>query len=107
MPNYDTVFDALRSLKNRGYTTDFNIAFDKLICNETKICLNPNEFEITEVYRFEGESNPSDEAVVYAVESKNEKMKGTLVNGYGIYADPMSDEMIKKLSMNRNLKNKD
>ena len=101
MANYDTVSTALNSLKERGYTTDFNIAFDKIICKETTACLNPGEFEITEVYRFEGESNPSDEAVVYAVESKDEKMKGTLVNAYGTYADAMSDEMIKKLSMNR------
>ncbi|MEP6582844.1 MAG: phosphoribosylpyrophosphate synthetase [Ginsengibacter sp.] len=101
MPDYDTVSSALNTLKQRGYTTDFNIAFDKLICNETKLCLNIDEFEITEVYRFEGESNPSDEAVVYAVESKDEKMKGTIVNAYGIYADPLSDVMIKKLSMHR------
>ena len=101
MANYDTVSTALNTLKERGYTTDFNIAFDKIICKETNACLNPGEFEITEVYRFEGETNPSDEAVVYAVESKDEKMKGTLVNAYGTYADAMSDQMIKKLSMNR------
>ncbi len=101
MLNYDTVSTTINSLKERGYITDFNIAFDKLICNETNVCLNPDEFEITEVYRFEGESNPSDEAVVYAVESKSKDMKGTIVNGYGIYADSMSDEMIKKLSMHR------
>ncbi len=102
MANYDTVSLALNSLKERGFTTDFNIAFDKLICNETKACLNPNEFEITEVYRFEGESNPSDEAVVYAVESKDGKMKGAIVSAYGMYAEPISNEMIKKLSIRRN-----
>jgi hypothetical protein len=101
MPDYDTVSNALNSLKARGYTKDFNIAFDKLICNETNECLNPHEFEITEVYRFEGESNPSDEAVVYAIESKDEKMKGSLVNAYGIYADVISDDMVKKLSIHR------
>ena len=101
MANYDTVSLALNSLKTRGYTTDFNIAFDKLICNETKACLNSGEFEITEVYRFEGETNPADEAVVYAVESKDGKMKGAFVSAYGTYADPMSDEMIKKISMHR------
>src|SRR5450432_927031 len=103
MENYDTVSNALNSLKTRGYTKDFNIAFDKLICNETNECLNPHEFEITEVYRFEGESNPSDEAVVYAVESKSKGMKGVMVNAYGVYADPISDAMIKKLSMHRTI----
>ncbi|MEO6220196.1 MAG: hypothetical protein ABIO81_07195 [Ginsengibacter sp.] len=101
MPNYDTVSQALDSLKERGYTTDFNIAFDKLICTATKKCLNPHEFEITEVYRFEGETDPSDEAVVYAVASKDEKMKGVIVSAYGMYADSMSNEMIKKLSIHR------
>lgn len=101
MANYDTVSFALNSLKARGYTTDFNIALDKLICSETQVCLNPGEFEITEVYRFEGETNPSDEEVVYAVESKDGKMKGAFVSAYGTYADPMSDEMIKKVSMHR------
>lgn len=103
MKDYDTVSSALNSLKERGYTKDFNIAFDKIICSETNECLNPGEFEITEIYRFEGESNPSDEAVVYAIESKNHRMKGALVNAFGIYADSMSDEMIKKLSIQRNV----
>jgi len=102
MENYDTVSVAINSLKKRGYKTDFNLAFDKLICKETKTCLNPDEFEITEVYRFEGESNPSDEAVVYAVESINGDIKGVFVNAFGPYADPISDAMIKKLSLNRN-----
>ena len=101
MANYDTVSVALNSLKERGFTKDFNIAFDKIVCGETNECLNPHEFEITEVYRFEGESNPSDEAVVYAVESIDRKMKGAVVSAFGIYADPISDDMIKKLSIHR------
>lgn len=101
METYDTLSMATDGLRKRGYTTDFNLAFDKLICNKTETCLNPGEFEITEVYRFEGETNPSDESIVFAVESKDGKMKGVFVNGYGIYADPMSDEMIDKLSMRR------
>ncbi|MEO8763321.1 MAG: phosphoribosylpyrophosphate synthetase [Ginsengibacter sp.] len=103
MESYDTVVKALEGLKKRGFKTDFNIAFDKITCKETNVCLNPNEFEITEVYRFEGETDPSDEAVVYAVESKSKEMKGVLVNAYGVYADPMSDSMIKKLSMHRKI----
>lgn len=101
MESYDTVVGALNGLKKRGYTTDFNIAFDKLICSKTNVFLNTDEFEITEVYRFEGETDPSDEAVVYAVESKDGSMKGVMVSAYGPYADSMSDAMIKKLSLHR------
>lgn len=99
MDNYDTVTGALTGLKVKGYTMDFNIAFDKLICRENNFCLNPHEFEITEVHRFEGATDPGDEAVVYAVESKDGKMKGVLTSAYGMYADTISTDMLKKLSM--------
>ena len=52
METYDTVVYALNGLKARGYTVNFNIAFDKLMCTGNKICINPNEFEILEVHLF-------------------------------------------------------
>jgi hypothetical protein len=101
MKTYDTVTEALKDLKLRGFTTDFNIAFDKLMCSENKVCLNPNEFEIVEVYRFEGETDPGDENVVYAVESKDGKIKGSFSSAFGTYAETASNEMLQKLSMHK------
>jgi len=95
---YDTVTAAVNGLKARGYDLDFNLRENCIICNEDKF--NPEDFTITEVYRFEGETDPADEAVVYGIESHNGQ-KGVLVSGYGISADPMSAEMAKKLSLNR------
>ncbi|MEO7766100.1 MAG: phosphoribosylpyrophosphate synthetase [Ferruginibacter sp.] len=99
MENYETVVAALAGLKTKGYTLDFNIAFDKITCNEKELCLNPDEFEITEVYRFEGDTNPDDEDIVYAIESKYGSIKGTMTSAYGVYADAVSNEMIQKLTM--------
>lgn len=101
METYETVVDALNGLKAKGYSLDFNIAFDKLMCADNEICLNPHEFEITEVHRFEGETNPSDEDIVYAVESKEGNIKGTITSAFGMYADTISTEMIQKLSMHK------
>lgn len=53
-----------------------------------------------ELYRFEGNTDLSDEAIVYAIES----VKGTKdiqLSGYGIFAEGISTEMAKKLSMHR------
>lgn len=99
MESYETVTEALKGLKDRGYELDFNIAFDKLLCTQHDISLNPDNFEITEVYRFEGESDPSDEDVVYAIESKERNIKGVLTSAYGMYADTASSAMLKKLTM--------
>lgn len=101
METYETVTAALTGLKARGFTVDFNIAFDKLICSKNQIQLNPAEFEIVEVYRFEGDTNPDDEDVVYAVESHDATIKGTLTSAYGMYADNISTDMLRKLSMHK------
>lgn len=99
MKHYDTVVEAINGLKQKGYTIDFNLSFDKLICRENNYCLNPNEFEIIEIHRFEGESNPADEDVVYAVQSRDGKLKGVVTSAFGLYADPVSDAMIKKMNL--------
>lgn len=100
MKIYDTLLDALNDLKLRGFTTDFNIAFDKVQCTETGTCLNPSEFEIVEHYRFEGKNDPDDSSIVYAITAKDGSVKGVLVNAYGVYGDTTSDELIKKLAIN-------
>ena len=93
---YDTVSDALKGLKERGYTKDFNLKDNCIVCDEKKF--HPEDFEIVEVYRYEGNSDPADEAVVYAIEGNNGD-RGVLVSGYGISADEMTAELAKKLSM--------
>lgn len=95
---YDTVSEAVKGLKSRGFTEDFNLKENCIICNTQKF--NPEEFEITEVYRFEGTSDPGDEAVVYGIESHN-GLKGVLVNAYGYQSETLSNEIARKLSIDR------
>ena len=99
MHSYETVSEGLTDLKKRGFTTDFNLAFDNIKCNETGMCLSPSQFEIVEHYRFEGNTDPGDEAVLYAISSKDHSMKGVLVSAYGMYSEQISDDMIRKLSV--------
>jgi hypothetical protein len=96
MFQYDTVTQAIEGLRKRGFSKDFNLAENCLVCNEEKY--NTDDFQIEEVYRFEGDSDPGDEAIVYGIESTT-GVKGILVNGYGYSSDAMSDEIAKKLTM--------
>ncbi|MET3878266.1 MULTISPECIES: hypothetical protein [Chitinophaga] len=91
---YDTVTAAIEDLRKRGYITDFNLVFDSIQCPEGNV--RPEDFEITETYRFEGDTDPGDEAVVYAIETKS-GIKGVLMYGYGVYSEDMSEDMIRKL----------
>lgn len=96
---YDTVTEAVNGLKKRGYTLDFNLQENCLVCQGDQFDIN--QFEITEIHRFEGNTDPGDQAVVYAIESTDGK-KGILVSGYGVSAEGMSAEMARKLSVGRN-----
>lgn len=99
MITYDTVSEAVNGLKKRGFTVDFNLEENCLICQGKRY--SSSDFEITEVHRFEGETDPGDEAVVYAVES-GDGVQGVLVTGYGISAEGMSAEMARKLKIQSN-----
>mgnify|MGYP000936651900 CR=1 FL=1 len=99
MNSYETVTEALKSLQQHSYTTDFNLAFDAIKCSATNRLLKPGEFEIVAHYRFEGDSNPDDEEVIYVIESADGSMKGTLLSAYGMYGEAMSEDMIRKLKV--------
>lgn len=99
MSVYDTLVEGINDLKSKGYTTDFNLSFDKVECAKSGICLSPTDFKIVEFFRFEGATNPSDQSALYAIESKDGSVKGTLVTAYGMYTEPVSDNMLQKLSM--------
>ncbi|MBW0162619.1 MAG: phosphoribosylpyrophosphate synthetase [Sediminibacterium sp. Gen4] len=101
MKSYDNLVDALADLKQQGYTTDFNLAFDQIKCSSTGICLLPSQFTIVAHHRFEGDTDPSNSSILYVIESLDHSMKGTLINAYGVYSDALSDEMIRKLSISQ------
>lgn len=100
MPNYDTLIEALNDLKSRGFTTDFNLGIEAIECNSSGKRLTPANFEIIEHFRFEGESDPEDESVLYVIQSTDGSIKGTLVSAYGAYSEDTSEILIKKLKIN-------
>ncbi|TJZ63554.1 phosphoribosylpyrophosphate synthetase [Sphingobacterium olei] len=89
--------DILEKLKSEGYTQDFNIADDCIICSNNNTTLDPSTFRIDRYFRFEGETDPSDQAIVYAISSKDGTIKGVLVNSYGLYSDEKAANIISLL----------
>lgn len=96
---YETVTEALQDLKRRGYTLDFTLKAGQVECPQIRESLKPDEFEIREMHRFRGPSDPGDNAVLYAIRSrKTPDHRGTLINAYGMYADALSKKMADKLN---------
>jgi hypothetical protein len=92
--HYGTVTEAVKAFKEHGFNLDFNLNENCIICKSEKFM--PDDFEIVDVYRYEGNTDPADEAVVYGIQSKT-GLKGILVTGYGIYSDTMSEKLLEKL----------
>lgn len=94
MKSYETVVEAIHDLNERGYIIDMNIAFDTKLCTKSANCYLPADFTIIETYRFEGATNPSDEEILYAIASKDGKIKGIFTEAYGTYSDSVSLKML-------------
>jgi hypothetical protein len=101
MEEMPTVTEVINHLRKEGYAEDFNLQQNCLSCRAGHYSVFHNEFVIDKVYRFEGDSDPADEATVYAISSPKYDIKGILVNGAGIYTDSMTDEMLQTLQISR------
>ncbi len=97
MDTMTTLSEVTGLLKARGYTIDFNLKQNCLECGGNLLKIFPGEFMVDKHYRFEGPSDPGDEAIVYAISSPKYNLKGVLVNGYGISSSSITNEMIKAL----------
>lgn len=97
--SYDTVTDAMQDLTKRGYTAQFSSGENKkcLICNSSKIELSPDTFEIDEIYRFEGMTDPGDEMILMAISSKKFNIKGMVLNAFGVDSDDLKSRITEKL----------
>lgn len=99
MNTYNTLSEAVNDLTKKGYTLNFNLKQDCIECAEQPLSLQPEEFEIDDVYRFEGQNDPGDSNILYAISSHNHQVKGLLVNAYGAYSDSFSAKMVEKLKL--------
>lgn len=98
MPAYSTLSEAVNDLQKRGYTDDLVLAEKCLVCDARGLSLDPAQFEIDEFHRFEGNSDPEDQSIVYAISSKDHAVQGILVSAYGMDASSLAQEMVRKLA---------
>ena len=86
----DTVTEAVALLEAEGYTHDFNADLEQgsTVC---PACAAPHRLAdavIEREYRFEGPSDPGDEAIVLGLRCPSCGERGVLVSAFGPSADP-------------------
>lgn len=96
---YNTVTSAIDALRQEGFVNDFNFCDNHIVCREK--VLKIDELDIKFLYRYEGDSDPADEATVYGLESKI-GLKGILVLGDETNSDETHAGLLKILHHKKN-----
>jgi hypothetical protein len=99
MQQYSNLIDAIDGLRKEGYLEDFNLEQECLSCRDGLFKIFHNEFIIDKYFRFDVSSDAADQSIIYAISSQKHHLKGILINAYGIYSEPVTNEMLKKLQI--------
>lgn len=93
-----TVTEIIEALKGEGYIYEFCIKEGGLKCNSNDSNYEPGDLIIEKTERYEGDSDPSDNAIIYALTAKDGS-KGTLIDSYGVYSDPQLAILIRDIPL--------
>lgn len=93
----NTVVEVLNNLKNKGFNDDFEFSNHSLKRVGHSKPYKVSEVEVVDEYRFEGETNPSDSSILYALKTSDGR-KGTLIDSYGPLANSELQKFINAAS---------
>ncbi|MBC7383780.1 MAG: hypothetical protein H7296_12445 [Bacteroidia bacterium] len=91
-----TMSACMNKLQADGFVSNFMIKVDKLCVVDTDKCYRPEAVKIVNFYRFEGETDPSDSSILYAMETVD-GLKGIIADAYGVYADREISKFMKEV----------
>jgi hypothetical protein len=93
----ETLHAAVARLERAGYSVDLRARPGGFLDGRTGHVHPPEALVVDEIVRFEGESDPGDEAVLFALRARDGSARGTYVTRFGPSADPVGAELIKQL----------
>jgi len=97
-----TLSEVIEILRQRGYTEDFNLLEENISYKKGGEKVDLNDIVIDKIYRFTGQNDLEDEAILYAMTNQKDGAKGVFVNGYGTYTDSGANAVISKITVNEN-----
>ncbi|HEU4471767.1 MAG TPA: hypothetical protein VFR58_11820 [Flavisolibacter sp.] len=94
MPYMKSLANCLNRMVTEGYTEDFKITEQGLESLHKHTKYRPEQIQVVNFFRFEGESDPDDNAILYVIET-NDGTKGTLIDAYGVYNNSQLAQFMK------------
>jgi len=97
MPYMKSLATCLNRMIEDGYSEDFQVNDQGLYGMNNKGVYQPQQIKVVNFFRFEGMSDPDDNAILYVIET-DDGTKGTLIDAYGIYNNPGIGRFMKKVT---------
>jgi len=92
----NTLSACSNKMVSQGYTDTLKVTNQGLNSMAKDKTYAPADVRIINFYRFEGQSDPADNAILYVIETED-GVKGTLIDAYGAYADEKVNKFIKEV----------
>ncbi len=93
----ETLSQAIDRLTAQGYTDEFRAEPDGMRAIVAGVLYRPELLVVEEVARFEGISDPADEAIVLALHCREDGIKGTYTVPFGPGMGALDAEMMHRL----------
>jgi hypothetical protein len=93
----ETLSEAVARLRVAGFREDFRATPRGLRAAATGATYEPESLAIDEVVRFEGDTDPADESILFALRSRADGVMGTYASAYGLSAGPLDAEALHRL----------
>lgn len=106
IPWMKSLSSCINKIKEDGYKEDFQVTEKGLTTFDDTKNYKPEQVRIVNFYRFEGESDPGDNTILYVIET-DAGDKGTLVDGYGAYSDENVSKFIVEVEKIQKVKASD
>jgi hypothetical protein len=94
MPYMKSLSICLNRIIADGYDEDFKVSDNGLEALHAGTRYTPEQVNIVNFFRFEGYSDPDDNAILYIIET-TDGIKGTLIDAYGLYNDIKTSQFIQ------------
>ena len=94
---HTTLTSALSELEKRGFVDQFRAEEKGLRATKADRTFEPEELVIEETARFEGDSNPAEQTLLFALASRDGAVRGTYTVAFGPEMDPRDTKMVRAL----------
>lgn len=100
----NTLTETIEKFKAKQFIHDFYVKDGLLMSDDTNESFKPEDVVIERTGRYEGDSNPDDMSIIYAI-TTNSGTQGIIIDAYGTYSNPKISEFIKHIPVKEKDKN--